>query len=61
MCLSILSETLEVLNGVFSSRLVTSAGGGFRESKRASDLSEILGVNISPLQVIFYIAYKLRS
>ncbi|XP_038895489.1 uncharacterized protein YKR070W [Benincasa hispida] len=27
-------------------------GGGFRESKRASDLSEVLGVNISPLQVV---------
>ncbi|KAA0036978.1 hypothetical protein E6C27_scaffold86G00590 [Cucumis melo var. makuwa] len=32
--------------------LVTSPGGGFRESKRASDLSEVLGVNISPLQVV---------
>ncbi|XP_022964846.1 uncharacterized protein YKR070W [Cucurbita moschata] len=27
-------------------------GGGVRESKRASDLSEVLGVNISPLQVV---------
>lgn len=27
-------------------------GGGFRESKRASDLSEVLGVNVSPLQVV---------
>ncbi|XP_022156690.1 uncharacterized protein YKR070W-like [Momordica charantia] len=27
-------------------------GGGFRESKRASNLSEVLGINISPLQVV---------
>lgn len=39
--------------------LVTSAGGGVRESKRASDLSEVLGVDISPLQVRS--AYKLLS
>lgn len=43
--------------------LVTSPGGGFRESKRASDLSEVLGVNISPLQVrysFFFLFFKPR-
>ncbi|KAK8953221.1 hypothetical protein KSP40_PGU003908 [Platanthera guangdongensis] len=33
-------------------RLYGDDGGGFPESKRASELSELLGVQISPLQVV---------
>lgn len=32
--------------------ILTSTGGGFRESKRATELSKLLGVNILPWQVM---------